>query len=98
MAITPIGPLGTTGSTTPVAATKASSSGAPFADALSKIVNQVEDTGSAANDAVSKMLNGTGDVHEAMIALQRSEMTFQFAVQVRNKLVAAYQEIMRMQV
>ena len=44
------------------------------------------------------MLDGTGDVHDAMIALQRADMTLQFSVQVRNKLVQAYQEIMRMPV
>ncbi len=44
------------------------------------------------------MLDGSGDVHEAMIALQRAEMTFQLTMQVRNKLVQAYQEIMRMPV
>jgi len=47
---------------------------------------------------VSNMVEGTGDVHEAMIAMQRSEMTLQLTVQVRNKLVSAYQEIMRMSI
>ena len=42
------------------------------------------------------MLKGTGDVHEAMIALQRAELTLQLTVHVRNKLVQAYQDIMRM--
>ena len=62
------------------------------------MVNAVEEKGAAANDAVSRMLDGSGDVHEAMIAIQQSDMTFQFAVQVKNKLVQAYQEIMRMPV
>ena len=44
------------------------------------------------------MLDGSGDVHEAMIAMQRAEMTFQLTMQVRNKLVQAYQTIMRMPV
>jgi flagellar hook-basal body complex protein FliE len=35
-------------------------------------------------------------VHDAMIALQRAEMTLQLTVQIRNKLVNAYQDIMRM--
>jgi flagellar hook-basal body complex protein FliE len=99
MAISPVGSIGTLVSTAESAATKtASASGQPFGETLSKIVDQVEKTGSAANDAVGKMLDGTGDVHEAMIALHQSELTFQFAIQVRNKLVSAYQEIMRMQV
>jgi flagellar hook-basal body complex protein FliE len=35
-------------------------------------------------------------VHDAMIALQRAEMSLQLTVQIRNKLVSAYQDIMRM--
>jgi flagellar hook-basal body complex protein FliE len=37
-------------------------------------------------------------VHDAMIALQRADLTLQFSVQIRNKLVQAYNEIMRMPV
>ena len=44
------------------------------------------------------MLSGTTDVHDAMIALQRADLTLQFSVQIRNKLVQAYHEIMRMPV
>jgi flagellar hook-basal body complex protein FliE len=61
-------------------------------------VGSVDQSSSAANSAVEKMLNGTGDVHEAMIALQRAEMALQLTVQVRNKLVQAYQDIMWMPV
>ena len=42
------------------------------------------------------MVAGSGDVHTAMIALQRAEMTLQLTVQVKNKLVQAYQDVMRM--
>jgi flagellar hook-basal body complex protein FliE len=67
-----------------------------FAESLGRLVSSVESTSAEANGAVSRMLDGSGDVHEAMIALQRADMTFQLTVQVRNKLVTAYQEIMRM--
>ena len=69
-----------------------------FIDSLSKLVNSVETSDQAANTAVSQMIDGTGDVHDAMIALQRAELTLQLTVQVRNKLVQAYQDIMRMPV
>ena len=42
------------------------------------------------------MLDGTGDVHNAMIAMQKAEMNLQLTVQIRNKLVQAYQDVMRM--
>ena len=69
-----------------------------FAESLGRFVNAVETTNAEANVAVGRMLDGSGDVHDAMIALQRADMTLQFTVQVRNKLVQAYQEIMRMSV
>jgi flagellar hook-basal body complex protein FliE len=69
-----------------------------FGDSLSKLVNSVETYDQAANSAVQGMLDGTGDVHDAMIALQRAELTLQLTVQMRNKLVQAYQDIMRMPV
>jgi flagellar hook-basal body complex protein FliE len=72
--------------------------GLRFSDALGKLVKSVEDTGSAANQAIAGMVNKTGDVHDAMIALQRAEMQLQLTVQVRNKLVQAYNDIMRMPV
>jgi flagellar hook-basal body complex protein FliE len=62
------------------------------------MVGSVDESSSAANTAIANMLAGTGDVHEAMIALQRAETALQLTVQVRNKLVQAYQDIMRMPV
>ena len=69
-----------------------------FSDALGRVVGAVEATENQANSAVTGMLSGTTDVHDAMIALQRADLTLQFSVQIRNKLVQAYNEIMRMPV
>ena len=69
-----------------------------FADALGRVVDAVESSENQANTAVSGMLSGTTDVHDAMIAMQRADLTLQFSVQIRNKLVQAYSEIMRMPV
>lgn len=76
----------------------AASSGPGFAEALGKVVEAVESTESQADTAVTGMLSGKTDVHDAMIALQRADLTLQFSVQIRNKLVQAYNEIMRMPV
>ena len=56
----------------------------------------MDDSARSANTAVDRMLDGTGEVHDAMIALQRAELSLQMVVQVRNKFVQAYQDIMRM--
>jgi len=67
-----------------------------FGEALGKLVEGIEQASADANTAVTGMMDKTGDVHDAMIALQREELTLQLSVQIRNKLVSAYQEIMRM--
>ena len=83
---------------TPAAGGAGAAAGEGFAESLGRLVNATEAAGAQANDAVGQMLDGTGDVHDAMIALQRADMALQLTVQVRNKLVTAYQEIMRMPV
>ena len=80
----------------PAAPSPAAPAAAGFGDALNRLLAAVDSSAGEANAAVSNMAQGTGDVHEAMIALQRSEMALQLTVQVRNKLVQAYQDVMRM--
>ena len=77
------------------AATAASGAGS-FTDSLNGLLASVDESAGAANNAVANMVSGTGEVHEAMIALQRAETTLQLTVQIRNKLVQAYQDVMRM--
>jgi flagellar hook-basal body complex protein FliE len=84
-------------STAPAPASPSPASGA-FSDSLQSLLGKVDSTESDANSAVANMLDGTGDVHDAMIALQNADMALQFTVQVRNKIVQAYQDIMRMPV
>ena len=69
-----------------------------FAEKLGQLVESVEETSAEANTAINGMIDKTVDVHEAMLALTKAEQTFQLTVQIRNKLVSAYQEIMRMPV
>src|SRR3954470_4753656 len=67
-----------------------------FTDSLKQLIESVEDSAGQANDAVNGMVNGGGDVHHAMLALQRAETMLELTVQVRNKMVQAYQDVMRM--
>lgn len=67
-----------------------------FGESLESMLKAVEVSGAEANDAVSRMMAGHGDVHSALIAIQHADTTFQLTVQVRNKLVQAYQDVMRM--
>jgi flagellar hook-basal body complex protein FliE len=70
-----------------------------FKDILSDAINQTEEA-QAANDLSSEaILTGTQDsLHTAMIDAQKAELTLQLTVQIRNKILDSYNEIMRMQV
>ena len=85
-------------STTTSAAAGAADGGSSFDDTLKRLVDSVEGSSAQANTAVTGMLDKSVDVHDAMIALQRAEMSLQLAIQIRNKLVQAYQDVMRMPV
>ena len=78
--------------------TQAPTASQGFGDALGSLISSVDGTASDANAAVGRMLDGTGDVHEAVIALQKADTALQLTVQIRNKIVQAYQDIMRMPV
>lgn len=71
---------------------------AGFGDALNQLIGSVDGSASEANAAVGRMLDGSGDVHEAVIAMQKADTMLQLTVQIRNKIVQAYQDIMRMPV
>ena len=72
--------------------------GAPFSGMLRNLMDQTNVLDQKAQATVSGMLNGSGvDVHEAMIATQKADMAFELALQVRNKAVGAYQQMMSMQ-
>jgi flagellar hook-basal body complex protein FliE len=70
----------------------------PFGGVLQSLMAQTNTLDKQAKQAVTGLLNGSGvDVHEAMIATQKSDMAFELALQVRNKAVGAYQQMMQMQ-
>jgi flagellar hook-basal body complex protein FliE len=61
-------------------------------------VTGVNDLQQQASSAVTGMLTGNGvEIHDAMIATQKADMAFELTLAVRNKAVAAYQQVMGMQ-
>jgi flagellar hook-basal body complex protein FliE len=69
-----------------------------FTETLRGAMDQVEQLQGNANSKTAALLDGSGmDVHSAMIAVQEADLSFQLMMQVRNKIVSAYQEIARMQ-
>ena len=77
-----------------------SSAGQPgaFQKVLTGAINQVESLNNSAADSVQKFLSGDNEeLHTTILATQKAELAFQLGLQVRNKVVDAYQEIMKMQ-
>ena len=73
--------------------------GSSFGDLLSQMVNEVGAKQAVAGDAVSGVLSGQNvSLHQAMIAMQEANVSFQLMIEVRNKLMESYQELMRMQI
>lgn len=73
--------------------------GATFANTLDRMVADVSGQQAAASEAVSGLMSGQGvPLHQAMIAMEEASVSFQLMVEVRNKLLESYQELMRMQV
>jgi flagellar hook-basal body complex protein FliE len=95
----PVSPIGVvTGAIVPPAAAGASQ-GSGFQNLFEKAVVGVENLRQTADQGVERFLAGEGEeLHSMVMATQRAELAFDLFLQVRNKVVSAYQEIMRMQI
>ncbi len=69
-----------------------------FMSTLNNAMDQVGQLQSEADGKVAQLLSGNGqDVHSAMIAVEKASLAFAMMVQVRNKIVQAYQQVSGMQ-
>ncbi|HEX4771610.1 MAG TPA: flagellar hook-basal body complex protein FliE [Bryobacteraceae bacterium] len=82
---------------TPLSGTSSANSTGDFSSVLKNAVQQVNGYQQQATQDVNQFLQGSGELHNVALSAQRAEMVFDLAVQVRNKVVSAYQEIMKMQ-
>ncbi|MCC6916487.1 flagellar hook-basal body complex protein FliE [Nitrosomonas sp.] len=82
------------------AANAAEVSQTDFGQLLKSAVDQVNSVQQTASQLSQEFVRGNQDVelHDVMISLQKANVSFQSMIQVRNRLVTAYQEIMNMQV
>ena len=71
---------------------------ASFGKMLTEAIQQVNDVQQGTQDELQKFLSNESDLHAVMIALEKADLSFQTMMQVRNKFVQAYQEIMKSQV
>ncbi len=73
-------------------------SGSGFHSVLSEAIGRVEQFQQNSGTAIGKFLSGEDEeVHKVALATQQAELSFDLFLQVRNKIISAYQEVMRMQ-
>jgi flagellar hook-basal body complex protein FliE len=69
-----------------------------FQEVLRSAMDDMDQLQGEADAKVAGVLSGNGaDVHSALIAVEKADLSFQLMMQVRNKIVSAYEEISRMQ-
>lgn len=69
-----------------------------FADTIGKVLNSVNDNQVKSNDMINSFIKGEDiTMHQVMLSMQESQMSMQLLIEMRNKLVEAYQEINRVQ-
>lgn len=70
-----------------------------FGEVLSNKIEEINKLKLDADDAIAKVeFSDSGSIHEAIIAMEKASISFKTMLQVRNKMLEAYQEVMRMQV
>jgi flagellar hook-basal body complex protein FliE len=90
--------VGTAATALTGAAASGGTAGVPFAGVMQAMMQQTATLDKKAAQTVTGLLNGSGgEIHDAMIATQKADMAFELALQVRNKAVGAYQQMMSMQ-
>lgn len=76
--------------------TSNSSNNVSFADTLTNALNQVNDKQINAQNASNDLVSGDADIADVMLQTSEAKVSLQLAVQVRNKLLSAYNELMNM--
>ena len=94
----PITPLRSPAEITQIPMNPVRSPASGFKSVLADAIGRVEQFQSSSQNAIDKFLSGEDEeVHKVALATQQSALAFDLFLQVRNKVVSAYQEVMRMQ-
>jgi len=93
--IQPIAPITYSANTQATAQTSA----VGFKELLNKAISDLNTTQLDANTSIQHLATGGSEnLHDVMISMEKAEMTLQYAIQVRNKVMDAYQSVIQMQV
>ncbi len=101
MDVTKIGvpPIGAPTPAAPGAPAAPASRAGSFGTVLKDSLAQVNQLQQQADGAIKELATGgTATLHDTMLAIEKAELSFRLMMQVRNKIIDAYQEVLRMQV
>jgi flagellar hook-basal body complex protein FliE len=96
--ISGLGTLGSIGSLPKLSPLEPANAEGNFSGVLTNALQQVNQLNSGAEQQIGNLLNGGNtDISSVMIAVEKADVAFQLMMQVRNKIVSAYQDIEKMQ-
>lgn len=71
----------------------------PFADMVKGLITETDQQQVTAQDSVRQLITGeTDSIHDVVLSTSRADLAFRLMMEIRNRLIASYQEVMRMQV
>jgi len=93
------GPTSGVGGTSGIAKSATKSDGVPFADLVQQLIQDTNSQQAGVTQEVNKLVTGESDsIHDVVMTAARADLAFQLVMEIRNKLISSYQEVMRMQV
>jgi flagellar hook-basal body complex protein FliE len=96
--LSPLNPLSGTSKTGQDSGAAGAQGDLAFGDLLKQALQEVNQASSHAEDEARNLMTGdSADMHTAMLAVQKADLSFQMMMAVRSKLIDAYREVMRMQ-
>lgn len=71
----------------------------PFADLVNDLIRDTSSQQGAVDESLKQLVTGeTDSIHDVVLAASRADLAFRLVMEIRNRLISSYQEIMRMQV
>lgn len=96
--LSPLSPLSGPSKTGAGSGNPGAEGGVAFGDLLKQALQEVNQASAQAEDEARNLMTGeSADMHTAMLAVQKADLSFQMMMAVRSKLIDAYREVMRMQ-
>ena len=71
----------------------------PFADLVSNLMRDTSNQQAAVGETVRKLVTGESDsIHDIVLTASKADLAFRLVMEIRNRLISSYEDIMRMQV